>query len=47
MSKKSDTKTRTNTGVNPSSSALAKFHLSFEYDRSWSDVKQDIQRPSK
>jgi hypothetical protein len=29
-------------------SELTKFHLAFEYDRTWSEAKQSIQhRPSK
>ncbi len=55
MAKQSHTKnspTTPGSSTNPagsvSPSALTKFSLSFEYDRTWTEAKQNVQhRPSK
>ncbi len=38
----------TNPIVTKDTSALQKFHIAFEYDRTWSEAKQTVQlRPNK
>lgn len=39
---------QTNTSITKKPSALEKFHISFEYDRTWNEAKNSVQlRPSK
>ncbi len=48
MAKQSTAQTDTPTQVSTKPSELAKFHIAFEYDRSWSEAKQLVQhRPLK
>jgi len=38
----------TNSDITKKPSALEKFHLGFEYDRTWNEAKQSVQlRPGK
>lgn len=39
---------QTNSHITKKPSALEKFHLGFEYDRTWNEAKNSVQlRPSK
>jgi hypothetical protein len=39
---------QTNNSITKKPSALEKFHISFEYDRTWNEAKNSVQlRPSK